>query len=127
MREPHETQTTNAPTRFQMSMSAFVEASDKPQTISAKPQACAYRPDRIIIAAPEDWIVNDIIVNGQSQLMQSTERGGIPGAAFSAGVDCPISCETIQAKMTFDLVVTYVGPRLGGAFFTCGVFGLAAA
>ncbi|HWN68342.1 MAG TPA: hypothetical protein VNM90_11940, partial [Haliangium sp.] len=67
--------------------------------------------------------------NGKSQLMQAAAGGGIPGAAFSASVDCHLDCETVQVKMTFDLVVTYVGGaslRSNGALFTCGVFGKSA-
>jgi hypothetical protein len=93
--------------------------------ITARPQAVAFRPERIIIGnRPSDWIVNDVKVGNRSQFAQS---GDVPGEMFAATtIDGYVSMETVQTAMDFVIVVTYVGDSQEGAPFVCGVLGTAA-
>lgn len=93
--------------------------------ITSRPQAVAFRPERIIIGGrPSDWVVNDVKVGNRSQFAQS---GDVPGEMFAATtIDGFVSMETVQTAMDFVMVVTYVGQVQEGAPFVCGVLGTAA-
>jgi hypothetical protein len=93
--------------------------------ITSRPQAAAFRPERIIIGgAPQNWIVNDVKVGNRSQFAQS---GDVPGEMFAATtIDGFVSMETVQTAMDFVMVVTFVGDNQEGAPFVCGVLGTAA-
>jgi hypothetical protein len=93
--------------------------------ITSRPQAVAFRPERIIIGGtPSSWIVNDVKVGNRSQFAQS---GDVPGEMFAATtIDGFVSMETVQTAMDFVMVVTFVGDNQEGAQFVCGVLGTAA-
>jgi len=93
--------------------------------ITSRPQAVAFRPERIIIGGtPGSWIVNDVKVGNRSQFAQS---GDVPGEMFAATtIDGFVSMETVQTAMDFVMVVTFVGDNQDGAQFVCGVLGTAA-
>ena len=93
--------------------------------ITSRPQAVAFRPERIIIGGtPSSWIVNDVKVGNRSQFAQS---GDVPGEMFAATtIDGFVSMETVQTAMDFVMVVTFVGDNQEGAPFVCGVLGTAA-
>ena len=93
--------------------------------ITSRPQAVAFRPERIIIGGtPSSWIVNDVKVGNRSRFAQS---GDVPGEMFAATtIDGFVSMETVQTAMDFVMVVTFVGDNQEGAPFVCGVLGTAA-
>jgi hypothetical protein len=93
--------------------------------ITSRPQAMAFRPERIIIGGqPSNWIVNDVKVGNRSQFAQS---GDVPGEMFAATtIDGYVSMETVQTAMDFVIVVTFIGDNNAGAPFVCGVLGTAA-
>ena len=93
--------------------------------ITSRPQAVAFRPERIIIGGtPSSWIVNDVKVGNRSQFAQS---GDVPGEMFAATtIDGFVSMETVQTAMDFVMVVTFIGDNQEGAQFVCGVLGTAA-
>src|ERR1041384_6659367 len=93
--------------------------------ITSRPQAVAFRPERIIIGGqPSSWIVNDVKVGNRSQFAQS---GDVPGEMFAATtIDGYVSMETVQTAMDFVIVVTFIGDNNAGAPFVCGVLGTAA-
>ncbi len=82
----------------------------------------AFYCDRIVIGGnfPEDWVVNDIQVGGDSQLMQ---RGDLPGMMFSAASTASFSLEPIPVGTDLTIVVTYVGKDEAGASFECMALG----
>ncbi len=90
--------------------------------ITSRPQTVAFRPERMIIGGNAgDWIINDIRINGKSQLRRGTD---IPGEMFSATtIDSIVSFETVQVAMDFVVLVTFVGASDSGAPFICGVLG----
>jgi hypothetical protein len=93
--------------------------------ITSRPQAAAFRPERIIIGnRPNEWIINDVKVGNRSQFAQS---GDVPGEMFAATtIDGYVSMETVQTAMDFVMVVTFIGDSQEGSPFVCGVLGTAA-
>lgn len=94
--------------------------------ITGRPQALAFRADRITIGkgstpgGAADWNVHDITVGGRSQLAQ---RGVVPGDVFSSDAkDMFVHFETCQTAMDFSMDVAYVGPQTTEPFH-CVVVG----
>ena len=103
--------------------------SVKPNTsaqITSRPQACSFRPSRIVIGGtPGSWIVNDILICNRSQLAQC---GDVPGEVFSsAATDAMFALENVPMGGDFTMIVTYVGPGDTGERFTCAIIGAAEA
>jgi hypothetical protein len=92
--------------------------------VTSRPQATAFRPERIVIGGtPGDWLINDIKVGNRSQLVQA---GDLPGELFAFdAIDNFVRFETVQTAMDFVILVTYVGKEEAGAPFVCGVMGTA--
>jgi len=84
-----------------------------------------------------DWVINDILIDGKSQLEFVVEgevhpRGWkeLPGALFSAGGGRSImvllgGLDVVRAKMDLTLVVTYVGTNEDGCPFYGSAIGVA--
>lgn len=84
----------------------------------------AFRPEHIVIADPDDWHIDDILIHGRSQLACGSE--GIPGYALTPdGLDSFVSFDTIQRRMEFALVVSYIGLNPIGGMFSAEVIGSA--
>lgn len=79
-------------------------------------------PGRLIIeGAPDDWIVNDIEIGGQSQF---GGVGDIPGSMFAQNVvDAFIAFRIVKPGSDMVLFVTYVGHELSGDAFRCQMIG----
>jgi hypothetical protein len=84
----------------------------------------ALKPERIVIKdGSADWIVNDILIGSRSQLSQ---QGDIQGDVFAEDqLDSFASFDTIQRRMEFTIVVTYVGLNPVGGMFSADVIGMA--
>lgn len=93
--------------------------------ITTRPQACAFRPERLIIGGnPENWIVNDIRVGNRTQFAQA---GDVPGEVFAYNAtDAQITFETVQTAMDFVVIVTYIGDKVHGEPFAACAIGPAA-
>jgi hypothetical protein len=92
--------------------------------ITARPQLCAFRPERCILQGPDNWVINDVKVGNQSQFAQS---GDIPGEVFgSTTIDAFLKFTTVQTAMDFVVVATFVGASESGAPFVCAVLGTGA-
>ncbi len=80
-----------------------------------------FRPRRIVVDSPEDWVICDVKVGVSSQFAQS---GDVPGVAFAAGASgTDVAFDPIPVMIDFVIVVTYVGGSVSGAAFVCGVAG----
>lgn len=80
-----------------------------------------FRPERLVISHPQDWIVNDVRIDGVSQFSQS---GDVPGEMFSAdAMYCWVRFDEIPGRGEFQIVVTYVGTDPEGAPFVAGALG----
>ena len=98
--------------------------------ITARPQRCAFRPERVFISAAgtsggaADWVVNDIKIGNRSQFSQS---GDVPGDMFATNaIDGFVSFETAQTAMDVVIVVTYIGLNESGCPFFASIVGTAA-
>lgn len=70
-------------------------------------------PERLAIEDAVDWIVHDVVVGGESLMLNS---GNLPGAMFSDGPGSqPINMGRLSSGGEFAIVVTYVGLREGGS------------
>jgi hypothetical protein len=80
-----------------------------------------FRPERVVIEHPSDWLVNDITVGNRSQFCQP---GDVPGDFFAENAtDTEISFETIQPGQDFSIIATYIGKNPEGRTFRCKVHG----
>lgn len=71
--------------------------------ITGRPQS-KFLPERLVIADPDDWVVNNIAVGTHSQLAAS---GDIPGQSFSSRfVDGHVSFDPVRKGQDFILVTT---------------------
>jgi hypothetical protein len=81
----------------------------------------AFRPEQIVIADAEDWVIADVKVGVCSQFANC---GDVPGIAFSAQtVGNQLQLSPLHPRCDFTMVVTYIGERAEGAPFYCGVAG----
>ena len=78
--------------------------------------------ERMVIADPNDWIVNDIRIGNRCQPAQS---GDLPGQAFSSRtVGCDMTLDPVYRGQDFVIVTTRgEGGKEEGAGFYCGVQG----
>lgn len=77
-------------------------------TITARPQAVAFKPQRIVIPSTiaPDFIILDIKVGNKSQLVQS---GELPGEAFAPDlVDGEMEMDTVQTSQDFVVSITNI-------------------
>lgn len=89
--------------------------------ITARPHRGDFRPERLIISCPQDWIVNDIVIDGVSQFSQS---GDVPGEMFAAeSQGCWVRFEEVPRRGEFQIVVTYIGSNSEGAPFVAAALG----
>lgn len=89
--------------------------------ITTRPNRGDFRPERLIIAQPQNWIVNDIRIDGVSQFGES---GDVPGEMFAAeAMYSWVRFEEVPRRGEFQIVVTYVGTDPEGAPFVAGVLG----
>jgi hypothetical protein len=87
--------------------------------ISAHPQNFSFRIDGLVIEDAENWVVNDLIVDGESQFVQP---GDVPGDMFSeAGQGCGIRLDVAPVGADVAIVVTHVGE--GSRAFLCMALG----
>jgi hypothetical protein len=62
-------------------------------------------PERLVIANPDDWIVNDVKCGNRSQTAQN---GDIPGIVFSIqAVGCDVTLDRVPKMMELKIVTTY--------------------
>jgi hypothetical protein len=115
----HRTRTTPL-TRLILPMSSGTKIlSGTSAQISAQPQNFAFRIDGLIIEDAEDWVVNDIVIDEQSQFLQS---GDVPGDMFSAEAQgCGIRLGVAPVGSNVQVLVTYIGD--GPREFSCMALG----
>ena len=101
---------TAKPTNAKRGVSCFLPIStDVPilATQSAKIEGqsrSTFLLERIVIADPDDWIVNDIKIGNRSLFAQS---GDLPGQAFSSrAVGCALTLDLVPRVADFTIVVT---------------------
>jgi hypothetical protein len=88
--------------------------------ITGRPQS-NFLPERLVIADPDDWIINDIKAGIRSQL---AAVGDIPGQAFSSRtVGGHVTLDPVRRSQDFIVVVTRGEDCKKGASFFCGVQG----
>jgi len=88
--------------------------------ITGRPQR-SFVADRVVVATPDAWVVNEVRVGNRSQLVQG---GDIPALAFaSRAAGCRVIMDAVQTRMDFVVVATYAGSQDGGECFCCGVQG----
>jgi hypothetical protein len=93
-------------------------------SITLPTELLALRPERIVITTndPAEWVVEDILIGNRSQLSQA---GGIPGDMFQPEtIDSFVSFDTIQCRMDFAMVVTYLGGA-SSEVFSADILGMA--
>jgi hypothetical protein len=80
-----------------------------------------FRPTRIVIGgSPCDWVINDIRIDGKSQLSQP---GDLPGEAFAAtAIDSFVSFDVVGVDREIEITVTYLGDL--SSPFVCGILGV---
>jgi hypothetical protein len=117
---------TAKPTSTPRGVSCFLPIStDVPilATQSAKidgQSRSAFLLERIVIADPDDWIVNDIKIGYRSLFAQT---GDLPGQAFSSrAVGCELTLEPVPRVADFTIVTTRGEGKEAAGFF-CGVQG----
>lgn len=91
--------------------------------ITSQPQNMAFQPERLVIGDPtSDWLINDIKIDGKSQLIQA---GDIRGEIFSAGSTDSTAVRFGEVGMGVDLEITatFVGDDAAGAPFVAAVLG----
>jgi hypothetical protein len=90
--------------------------------ITNKSKSGPFLPEGIIIGGnPDKWMINDITIDGVSQLI---DPGDVPGEAFSAvQIDKFISFHVVGVDKKFAIHVTYIGTEPNGAEFRCSVIG----
>ena len=98
------------PTSTQRAASYFLPVStDIPisptQSVQIKGQSGKdFLPDRVVIAEPDAWIINDIKIGGRCLTAQS---GDVPGQTFSTqAVGCDVTFIQLPAGCTFEIVTT---------------------
>jgi hypothetical protein len=96
------------PTRLILPMSSGTKILPRTSAqISAQPQNFAFRIDGLIIEDAEDWIVNELVIDEQSQFVQS---GDVPGGMFSAEAQgCGIRLGVAPVGSNVQIIVTYIG------------------
>ena len=102
-----------------MSSEALVPAGHSIRVI-ARPQQVAFRPSRIIIGNNADlWIVEDIRLGGQSQIVRA-----LPGHVFAPhSVNIMLQLPTVQPGQPFEITARYIGGAPNGAPFIAAMFG----
>lgn len=95
--------------------------------ITSSPQTHAFRPERILLGGnPVDWLINDIKIDGKSQLLQD---GDVPGEMFAAAtiatIDSFVRLDAVAVGASFEITATFIGDSPAGAPFVCGVLGTA--
>ena len=88
--------------------------------ITGRPQS-NFLPERLVIAEPDAWIINDIKVGIRSQLAAC---GEIPGQSFSSRtVGSHVTLDPVRKGQDFIVVTTRGDDCKNGAGFFCGVQG----
>ena len=78
-------------------------------------------PDRVVIADPDAWLINDIKIGNRCVIAQS---GDVPGQAFSIhAVGCDVTFSKVSAAYTFEIVTTRAADCKESAGFYGGVQG----
>ena len=94
-----------------------------PTRILGKPQYGPLMFERLAITKAEDWIVNDIEINGKSQLSVKN----LPGALFGGhGIRTSIQfsgLDVIESDSTVAVTATYIGEEPNGGLFMAAVVG----
>ncbi len=105
-----------------LSTGVLIETNQSAQ-ITARPQLGAFTPHRMFISSAgtkngaADWIVNDIKIGNESQLIQS---GDIPGDMFAEqSLDSFIRMDRADRGIDVVIVVTYIGDNKKG----CALYG----
>ena len=95
-----------------------------PVTVPCRADA-PFRPSRIIIGRnPDDWIVEDILIGGESQIVRQQADPGIPGGVFSAdSTDAILLMGTVDLSRGLEVVVSYVGGDPLGETLLAAVLG----
>ncbi len=99
--------------------------------IVSHPNRAPFQLERIIIGGtPVNWVVDDILINGRSQLSRpvsggsfsssSLEQFEVSSGRFWKSKDCP---EVLGLAEDFVMKVTYVGDVPTGAPFVCAALG----
>jgi hypothetical protein len=119
---------TAKPTSAQRPVSCFLPLSTDVPILPIQSAQITGRPrrvfllERLVIADPDDWIVNDIKIGNRSQFGQS---GDVPGQSFSSrAVGCHVILEPVQRGQDFVIVTTRGEHCKEGAGFYCGIQGL---
>lgn len=98
--------------------------------VITRPQWHAFRVEEIEIHGdPSRWLVRDIKVGNQSQILRqgSLDPNPIPGERFrKGGIMSEIRLATCQTAMDLALMVEYVGPDAEGEVFGATLVGVAA-
>lgn len=63
-------------------------------------------PERLVIKNPSDWVVEDLIVNKRSRMVQS---GSLPGVMFSSDANQLLDVGPLSPADEFTVVALYVG------------------
>lgn len=109
-----------------VSMSQTNDLPRRPTRVVARPTNEAFAVESLLISGAgqaQDWVVNDIEIDGRSQLSQKDLPGalfGIGGVAATPGASTVLSLqcfEPVERDREFALVVTYVGPNPDGVPF----------
>ena len=104
-----------------MSSESIVEPGSAIRVVGSPGNGLPFYPERIILGDASDWIVNDIAIDGKSQLAQS---GDIPGDMFAAeAIDAFVRLDVVPPNGRLEIAATYVGYGSGGARFQCSVLG----
>lgn len=125
------------PTRINVQRTILPMSSDinfppgKTCRITGRPQS-DFQAERIVIAQADEWIVNDVMISGATQIKGSSRPWlkDVPGRLFSSpaadSADIGIQIgpfDVCRADQNFVLDVTYVGNDRAGARFMCAIVG----
>jgi len=119
---------TATPPRVPRTLSYFLPASTgvlilptQSAQITARPQASAFLPERIVIADSANWVVNDVKIGNASRFAQS---GDVPALSFdSRAVGSHVMFGPVQPAQDFIVVTTRLPSCDESAPFFCGVQG----
>lgn len=92
--------------------------------ITTRPQSAVFYPERLVIARPDDWTVEEITIGTHHQF---AARGGLPGQSFAShAVGSHMVLEPVRGGQDVILLTTRSEDCKEAAPFFCGVQGCCA-